>query len=318
MSWRDDDQQPYLPPGRDAREVGCAALLEGFAIHRSNGQRVHATSVSRDDGPFLCPGCLSDVIHRRPWKMRDHFAHHARLSPLDTSRESWLHYECKRRIYEDLRSSCPGSEWFCDTKKIRGNRETRRKARKPDIEGAIKGRRVVIEVQKSALGIRSLIARTRDYSELGIAVLWVVPLTREIGEEIFRPRLIERYLHAMYFGRVYYWLPGMGGEVLPVHFAAATRSVTFRSNENGYWEEAGSFDKPYKIIRRPRPYRGTLPIHRAFRMRDREEFMPWGETRPVPRARLWMDTVRRWWPDDDAPFLRHHYPSTFGELEEED
>ncbi|WP_395746689.1 competence protein CoiA family protein [Prosthecobacter sp.] len=318
MSRSDDGQQPYLPPSRDAREVGCSALLEGFAVHQGTGQRVHASSVNKNDGPFLCPGCLSDVIHRHPWKMRDHFAHHARLSPIDTSRESLLHYECKRRIYEALRSACPSSEWFCDTRKIQGSRETNRKTRKPDIEGWIKGRRVVIEVQKSALGIRSLIARTRDYSELGIAVLWVVPLTQELGEEIFRPRLVERYLHAMYFGRVYYWLPGMGGEVLPVHFGAATRSVSFRSNENGYWEEAGSFEKPYRIVRRPQPYRSTMPIHRMFRAGERKAFMPWGEARPVPRARLWMDIKRRWWPREETSFLKHHYPKIPGEFEEED
>ncbi len=318
MSDSEPDDPPYLSPSRDAREVGCSTLIGGFAIHRGSKQRVHATSVRKEDGPFICPGCLSDVIHRNPWKMRAHFAHHARLSPLDASRESRLHFDCKMEIFESLRRAIPGGNWICDTRRIRANKARGRKARQPDIAGRIKGRPVVIEIQKSALGIRNLIARTRDYTELGIAILWIVPLTREIGEDIFRPRLIERYLHALYYGRVYYWQRGMGREVLPVHFGPATRSVPFRTNENGCWEEAGWAERPYKIIRRPRCWRSTIPILRAFRSQQRREFLPWGETRPIPPAKLWMDTLRRWWPPDESTYLRRNYHSTVGELVGED
>lgn len=310
-----DDDYPLLPPARDARETGCYALTAGYAIRRGDGKRVSAWNVRKTDGPFICPGCLSDVIHRSPWSMRRHFAHHARLSPLDTSRESRLHFACKREIFSDLSRAFPNGRWICDSRRFKGDKASGRKDRQPDIFGVIRGQPVAIEVQKSSMGIRSLIARTKDYSVMGISMLWIVPLTGPMGEDLIRPRLIERYLHAMYFGRVYYWREGMRSEVLPIHFDLATRPVTFRSNDGGSWEEAGTYDKPYKTIRRPRPARRLIPIAHLFRSKDRREFLPWGESRPIPAARLWTDTVRRWWPKPDGRFLRHHYsdvPGDFG------
>jgi competence protein CoiA len=177
---------------------------------------------------------------------------------------------------------------------------------------------VVIEIQKSALGIRELIARTRDYNERGISILWVVPLKEPLGKDLFQPRLIERYLHAMYFGRVYYWLHGMGGEVLPVHFGPATRMVPFRTNENGSWEEAGWDERPYKVIRKPREFETTIPILRAFKPRKRPAFLPWGEHRPIPPALLWMDVLKPWWPRKELLRFRRFYPSPEGDFGEED
>lgn len=318
MSSAIPDDPGYLSPPRDAQEVGCSALLEGYAIHRESGHKVHATSVRKEDGPFICPGCLSDVILRNPWKIRDHFAHHARLSPLDTSRESWLHWECKREIFESLRQSHPSGNWLCDTRRTRANKSRGRRARQPDIAGRIKGRPVVIEIQKSAIGIRSLIARTRDYEDLGVHVLWVVPLTKGIGDEPFRPRLLERYLHTMYYGRVYYWLPGMSAEVLPVHFSPTSRPVPLRTNESGHWEDAGWIERPYKIIKRPNCFDGTLSILRDFKPDRRREFLPWGEKRPVPPAFLWKDKARGWWPRDESFQMRKCYPSENGEMNDEE
>ncbi|WP_081452636.1 competence protein CoiA family protein [Verrucomicrobium spinosum] len=316
----DDDPEfpPRFSPTREARESGCAGLLRGYAVQSTSGALVHATSVHKGDGPFICPACLADVIVRHPWRMRHHFAHHPRHSPLDTSRESRLHFECKMEIFTALRRTCPQGGWICDSRRLKANAPRGRKARKPDIGGRINGKPVVIEIQKSALGIRELIARTRDYNERGISILWVVPLKEPLGKDIFQPRLIERYLHAIYFGRVYYWLHGMGGEVLPVHFGPATRMVPFRTNENGYWEEAGWDERPYKVIRKPREFETTIPILRAFKPRKRPAFLSWGEHRPIPPALLWMDVLKPWWPRKELPRFRRFYPSTEGDFGEED
>jgi competence protein CoiA len=170
----------------------------------------------------------------------------------------------------------------------------------------------VIEIQRSSIGIRQLLARTADYTAMGIAILWIVPLTEDLGTDLFRPRFIERYLHSLYFGRVYYWMPGMGAKVLPTHFSPAVRAVPYRTNEGGYWEDAGFINKPYKLIRRPRYFRDTIPIGEAFHQESRVEFLPWGGTQPIPKANIWMDSVPMWWPLDERKSLYQSYPDVEG------
>lgn len=301
-----------MGPKRDAREVGCNALLAGHAWSLQHKAKVHATSVCRNDGPFVCMGCNMDVIHRRPYHMRLHFAHHARVSPLDTSRESWLHHRCKTEIFHALQDAYPRGNWICDTRRVRRRTRDQRINRQPDIAGRIKNRRLVIEIQRSTIGIRELLGRTADYTAMGIAILWIVPLTEDLGTDLFRPRLIERYLHSLYFGRVYYWLPGMGANVLPTHFSPAVRAVAYRSNESGSWEDMGFINKPYKLIRRPKAYPSLMQIGHRFAPRERHSFLPWGETQPLPSARLWRDTVWPWWAKNERSQLLSAYPEVEG------
>lgn len=310
MSNRPGDND--MGPIRDAREVGCHALLSGYAWSLQHKARVHASSVSRDDGPFVCMGCNMDVIHRRPYHMRRHFAHHARVSPLDTSRESRLHHRCKTEIFHALRDAYPRGNWICDTRRVRRRTKNETINRQPDIGGRIGRQPLVIEVQRSTLGIRQLLARTADYTSMGIAILWIVPLTEDLGTDLFRPRLIERYLHSLYYGRVYYWLPGMGANVLPIHFSPAVRAVPYRTNEGGSWEDAGFINKPYKLIRRPKPYGSTMPIGHRFSPHTRPPFLPWGETQPLPPARLWRDTLWPWWDKCERSKLLSAYPDVEG------
>lgn len=312
MSRRPEDNDE-LGPKRDAREVGCNALLSGYAWSVPHKAKVHATSVCRDDGPFVCMGCNMDVIHRRPYHMRRHFAHHARVSPLDTTRESWLHHRCKTEIFHALQDAYPRGNWICDTRRVRRRTKNQTINRQPDIGGRIgRDQRLVIEIQRSSIGIRQLLARTADYTAMGIAILWIVPLTEDLGTELFRPRLIERYLHALYYGRVYYWLPGMGASVLPTHFSPAVRAVSFRTNEDGHWEDAGFINKPYKLIRRPRPFGSLVPIGHGFSPHHRSSFLPWGESQALPPARLWRDTLRPWWDKRERSKLVSSYPDVDG------
>ncbi len=71
---------------------------------------------------------------------------------------------------------------------------------------------IVIEIQNSPLKVNELIKRTEDYNKEGIYVLWV--LNGE-GTCVASPKLpqdkknvkisgLEKYLHGMYGGRVYY------------------------------------------------------------------------------------------------------------------
>jgi len=89
---------------------------------------------------------------------------------------------------------------------------------RPDLSGRIRGRRVAIEIQASTLTIAKLIKRLTDYTKRDISLLWLVPLREPLGELPFRPRLYERYLHNIYYGRTYYWWAGQGLVIKPVHY----------------------------------------------------------------------------------------------------
>ena len=80
---------------------------------------------------------------------------------------------------------------------------------RPDVLAMIKGVPVAIEVQMSSLSIETIMARTIDYHQRGVYVLWLLQWTPKLDGKRYAPRLWERWVHGAYFGRVYYWLKGL-------------------------------------------------------------------------------------------------------------
>ena len=74
------------------------------------------------------------------------------------------------------------------------------------------GETIVIEIQNSPLKVEELIQRTNDYNKEGIYVLWILngdgpcvaSLKSPQDEKNVRISGLEKYLHGMYGGRVYY------------------------------------------------------------------------------------------------------------------
>lgn len=297
-------------PLRDSHEAGCFGLVDGYAIQKLTGKRVHATDVRKSDGPFFCKDCLSDVVHRHCTEMRDHFAHHARLSPIVLQGESRLHSECKKSLYDALRARFPSTKWVCDSVRIPANKEKGIPALQPDIGGWLDGKRICIEVQSSTLTISRILKRSLAYNARGISILWVVPLKEALGDEIFRPRLFERYLHSIFFGRVYYWHADLVHKVLPVHFGMASAYIEKREwYEDGELQEAGDYERPYKRIRRPVPHPcGPIPIEDAFRHEFRDAHLPWNERKAVPAMRILLDKLKPWWASEEEEVLSRFYP----------
>jgi competence protein CoiA len=165
----------------------------------------------------------------------------------------------------------------------------------PDISGRINGIRVAIEVQASTLTIRKIVQRARDYTARKIALLWVVPLTEPLGDLAFRPRLYERYLHSIYFGRTYYWWEGLGLNLKPVHYAPASRHVEYREwYEDGELVSGGGYDATYKIIKQP-DYGPDINLADGFVSHLRPEFTPENERKAVPQCLIWRDRLPEWW-----------------------
>ena len=293
---------------KDAYESGCDGLREGWAYKKSTGQKVHALQVRKQDGPFICRSCLSDAIHRHCIEKIDHFAHHARLTPAISPKESALHKKCKETIYAELSEKFPEYKWVCDDVRIQENKELKLPGLQPDIGGRIDNRRIAIEIQNTSLTIPKILKRCLGYSKRGISILWVVPLKEPVGDEIFRPRLFERYLHSIYFGRVYYWLPEYGCKVLPTHFSIACREIPYREwYEDGELMAGGGYEKPYKRIRKPNST-NPISISNCFYHFHRPEHRPWNERKTVPEMQIFMDNLPRWWNKNEQIVLDRYYP----------
>ena len=58
--------------------------------------------------------------------------------------------------------------------------------------------------------------RTKTYARKGIAVLWMPSFPMELFAGRYAPKDWERYLHTLYYGRLYYWLEEV--ELVPVQF----------------------------------------------------------------------------------------------------
>lgn len=288
-----DDTDQYC--AHDAHEVGCYGLVGGVATRTKTGERVHASEVTRAQAPFHCAECLTDAVVRKCAEKRDHFAHNARRSPVIGRGESDLHRKCKEEIRDALRLRYPDGKWECE-RPIERNKERGTPRVVPDISGRIDKIRVVVEVQASSLTIPKIIKRASAYHALGCAILWIVPLTKDLGSNIFRPRLYERYLHSIFFGRTYYWLPGDGLSLRPVHFGIAHRYIDMSEwyESGGEYCQAGGYEKPYKIVKTP-IYGDRVDLADNFGKTERREFLPWNEKKAVPALTIWNDDLKPWW-----------------------
>lgn len=280
---------------REAEEVGCTGLLNGEAIQTETGIIVDAEDVSKKDGPFYCSECYTDAIHRNCHFRVNHFAHHARLSPIVRKEESALHKRCKEEICAQLKTAFPEGKWEVE-RPVKANSKLGTGDLRPDISGYIGGQRLVIEVQASYLTIPRILKRAESYKKLGCAILWIVPLREPLGDALFRPRLFERYLHTAYFGRTYYWTFGSGLMVQPIHFDSAIRYIEqreFHTSPDSV-EVVGGYPKPYKILKIPN-YGPLSSIKDDFILTKRSPFTPAGDKKEIPALLTWQDKHDRWW-----------------------
>jgi competence protein CoiA len=280
---------------KSAEEVGCLGLVDGAAMGLKTNQLYFASTSSKSDGPFYCTSCYSDAVLRKCADKKDHFAHKTPLSPVLPKGESELHEQCKSSICEYLKGKFPEGKWETE-RPIEENKEKKLSALRPDASGRINGQPVCIEVQASSLTIPEIIKRTKSYAKRKVAILWVVPLSEKLKSTPFRPRLYERYFHSIYYGRVYYWWPELGSSLAPVHFGVAQRHIEYSSwhDENGDFQEAGDYDKAYKVIKTP-DFGPTLDIDEDFYFHPRNEFTPENERKAVPACLIWKDKLDQWW-----------------------
>jgi len=165
-----------------------------------NGQIVAAYFSTKADGPFACVDCREEVFLRAGRSQVDHFAHANPITCKFALGESELHRRCKMEIFEGLRQH-PNTTNVALERSIGEMR--------PDIFAIINETPVAIEVQISSLSLETIIQRTIRYAQNGNYVLWLLRWTRALDAPRYAPKVWERWIHAAYLGRAYYWTEGL-------------------------------------------------------------------------------------------------------------
>jgi competence protein CoiA len=185
--------------------------------------------------------------------------------------ESEQHRHCKIAIYESLIAHPRVTK--CEIERNLGSV-------RPDVSAYISGVPVAIEVQVSNLSLEKIIYRTTEYARKGIYVLWLPLYHRSLTQQLYNPRLWEWWLHAAYFGRVYYWLEGTN--VLPIHFRDYYLNVRGRTRDY------------QQLSRRKVPIAGhSLSLVDHFKPVDREAWS--SKQLIIPAAKLMSDLRSRWY-----------------------
>lgn len=257
------------------------------AIRRSDNVKVSASDAEKSDRPFFCPRCEDEAILKKGTVKIHHFAHKPPVTCEYGLGETELHRKCKMDLYEGLSEISR----FRDVE-IEKNLGTVR----PDVFAYMASVPIAIEVQISALTMEQIVYRTSEYAKKGIYLLWLPIYNTYLDADKYSPKLWERWIHAAYFGRVYYWMGGI--QMLPFHFGPCTHYVEAHSwfNEDGDEESAGGHEKRYKRYKTPKRGRAVSLAH-SFVPRYREEPFR-SKTLFIPQTRFLIDTQRRWWAKD--------------------
>ena len=253
------------------------------AIRKETAQRELARDALKPGAPWSCPQCGDDVILKKGVVRVHHYAHRPTAPFCEHGAgESEEHLRCKLAIYDQLRVHSSVS--FCEM-------EWDLKIARPDVFVKINGAPVAIEVQRSSLTLDQIATRTSNYATLGAAVLWVCLWREELAGPRIAPSVWEKWLHAAYFGRVYYW---RDDHVVPIHFGEYRLSVPVKSwhDSDGSERTAGGYDKRSKRWRR---VVGGQPLSIADDMQMVRASAFYGQALVVPSRIVWADQRAAWW-----------------------
>lgn len=310
----------------DVRISRCLGLARGKAIRKITNRPVYAEDVMKSDGPFYCPICLCEAIIRKCSERIDHFAHQARHSPIIRQKDKDLHNTCRDQILGYLRITFPDGKWAAE-REIPANKNKGYNKVIPDISGRIGDIPVAIEVQASAYTIKRISDKITEYQKRNpkVAVLYIIPLYEELGNQPFRPRLYEKYIHSMYYGRVYYWTVNTGTLLQPIHFSPAKRWIEetiWFDTEIEQERKEGGFWLTYRTIKIPN-YGQKVDIAKDFTQVIREPFIPKNERKAIPKCTVYKDSSKDWWDKQEykdldkqfSVFRDNYYPEFIKEYD---
>lgn len=131
----------------------------------AEGFRRTARIVTREDGPFECPECSSEVILKAGRIIVPHFAHRAQAACTWGEGESERHMLMKHYL----------QIWF---PKVELEVRLGEMRRADAVITTAKGNRFVIECQASPISVAEWVERNSDYNDIGLPVAWLWDLSR--------------------------------------------------------------------------------------------------------------------------------------------
>jgi competence protein CoiA len=252
------------------------------AFKTATHEKILARDIAREDGPFSCPGCRLEVVPKKGERRIHHFAHKVSISCLWGRGESEEHRQCKQAIYDALTGldHVKGLELERDFGTVIA-----------DIYAEFRGAKVAIEVQRSDLSDTAIAARTAAYDKLGIFVLWLALNPARNGEKC-SPSLWQKWAHAAYFGKVFFWAGGLN--IIPVHFDPYTEQRGGKTyfQKGGIERESEVYDKYFKSLRTAN-WGPVLNLGVDFFPTAQQGLQMGSIT--VPRSRLFSSKTVRWW-----------------------
>ncbi len=250
------------------------------AKRKLTGEIVTAYLSSKEDSPFLCPDCSEEVILKTGRRTVNHFAHVNPLACRLGEGESEAHRYCKLEIYESL-LRMPNVTDAALERPLAGNR--------PDVSAYINGVPVAIEVQISSLSLETIMRRTIAYHQKGIYVLWLLQWKPELDGGRYVPKLWEKWIHAAYFGRVYYWIQGL--QVVSYTFEPSLKSVPKKTwyAKDGRRMTGGGYTR--RLKRNRTPVRAEM-LNLATDFIPKDRYWWQGDGFAVPDARLFMHRLK--------------------------
>lgn len=250
----------------------------------SNSETIVAWDAVRSDGPFRCKQCGKPALLVKGDIRAHHFRHEPDHVHCDQERgETEAHRDCKVQIYNALLGT-EAAESVELERRIGQNIA--------DVFAIINGFSVAIEVQRSILSVQSIRQRTLQYHQAGVFVLWLGLYTEDVCFDGYSPKAWERWCHALYGGRTYYWV--QGETLQPIHFAPHTERMPLLSRPGaaGRVYQTGGHIKFFKSMRNP-AHGVRVSISEHFRPVQRAQWS--AGTVDIPRCSIFVDTQRAWW-----------------------
>jgi len=250
-----------------------------------------AWDAQKSEKPFFCPNCNNEVILRQGVIKAHHFAHKPPVCCVYGSGESEIHYKIKKQLYEylNLQPNCKK----CD---IERNLITVR----PDVSLYIDNIPVAIEIQKSNIDIRIIRRRMIEYNKKKISVLWIIPdkspnmqYHDKENEYVHRAIEWETYLHALNYGKLYYWQDN--NTVMAYHFSSFRiyKEESEWYDEYGNLQGAGGYHYYAKKLKRCSTNNKILYIEKDFIKNIHKEYS--NNTIDIPECLIFKDKYDNWW-----------------------
>jgi competence protein CoiA len=268
---------PHVPSNNRGRID--TSMLTG---RRSIDSRVVTSfAVAKWDGPFTCVACQEPIKLSGSKFHINHFKHVSNTKCSLGKGESDIHRKCKLEIFQALATSTQVTDLRLETPLT---------SVRADVFARINGVPVAIEVQLSSLSIEEITFRTIQYAQRGIYVLWLLQWTPELNKQKYSPKAWERWIHAAYFGQVYYWIEDL--KVVSYHFDPHHRSIPKRTWYSDKGERHIGRGYSVRSIRYRTPVRGNvLDLVQDFRPKERYWWE--GNGLKVPDAKLFMHEIDR-------------------------